>query len=79
MYKYEIAFKNKEAAFQTMWILVEEEYVAMISREEDLYVVNYEYAPDANRNNVVFMDREAFDFNYIHCDSDAPDPWEGDN
>ena len=63
--RYEIAFKNKESAFKVAELLVDEEYCVMLSREEDLYVINYEYAQDSNRNDVVFMPRDEFEMKYV--------------
>ena len=37
----EIALHDKETALKIANILVDEEYVVMISREEDLYIINY--------------------------------------
>ena len=31
------------------------------SREEDLYIVNYEFSYNADRNGVVFLDEDDFD------------------
>lgn len=58
--KDEIAVSNKETAFQIANLLVDEEYVVMISREESLYVVNYIYSQFSDRNDVVFVDRDSF-------------------
>ena len=41
-------------------------YVAMVSREEQFYVVSFLYSDDGDRNNVVFMDRGEFDSEYIN-------------
>lgn len=57
----EIAIKNKELAFKLAEILLEEDYVVMISREEQLYIINYIWSDTGSRNNVVFMSREEFD------------------
>lgn len=66
----EIAIREKEAALQLMGILVEEEHCIMLSKEEDLYIINYEYSEYSNRNNVVFMNREEFDLNYCQVADD---------
>lgn len=60
----EIAIHNKENAFKIAEILIEEDNCVLLSKEEDLYIVNYEYAPYSNRNYVVFMDIEEFDSKY---------------
>jgi len=61
MFKNEIAVSNKEAAMEIANILVDEEYCVMLSREENLYIINFEYSEFSDRNNVVFMNREDFE------------------
>lgn len=63
MYQNEIAFKNHERGFEVAKKLLEEEYVVMLSHEEDLLIVNWEWceAPQADRNRVVFMSRYEYD------------------
>ena len=60
----EIALHDKETALKIANILVDEDYVVMISREEDLYIINYLYAQYSDRNDVVFMNRDEFDTDY---------------
>ena len=40
------------------------DYCVLVSREENLYVLNFQYAKYCDRNDVVFMDREVF-YDYI--------------
>lgn len=61
MFKNEIAVSDKEAAMKIANILVDEEYCVMLSREENLYIINFEYSEFSDRNNVVFMNREDFE------------------
>lgn len=61
MFENEIAVRNKEAAIKVVSCLVEEEYCVMLSREEDLYIIDFEYSKYSNRNNVIFMSREDFE------------------
>ena len=61
MFKNEIAVHNKEAAMRIVSCLIEEEYCVMLSREEDLYIIDFEYSEYSDRNNVVFMSREDFE------------------
>ena len=66
MYQHhEIAIKNKEKALEVLSTLVDEEYCVMFSREEDLYIINYEYSEYSDRNNVVFMSKDEFEEKYI--------------
>ena len=58
--KNEIAFKSCENCFQVAKILVEENNVVLISREEDLWILNFVYSEHADRNDVVFMSQEEF-------------------
>ena len=60
MFKNEIAVSDKESAMKIANILVDEEYCVMLSREEDLYIIDFEYSEFSDRNNVVFMNREDF-------------------
>lgn len=60
----EIALHNKENALKIAEILVEEDNCVLLSKEEDLYIINFEYSQYSDRNNVVFMDREEFDTKY---------------
>ena len=60
----EIAFRNKENALKVAEILVEEDNCVLLSKEEDLYVINYEYSQYSDRNDVIFMDREEFESKY---------------
>lgn len=69
MYQHhEIAIKNKEKALEVLGTLVDEEYCVMFSREEDLYIINYEYSEYSDRNNVVFMSRDEFEEKYIEIE-----------
>lgn len=61
MFKNEIAVSDKEAAMKIANILVDEEYCVMLSREENLYIIDFEYSEFSDRNNVVFMNREDFE------------------
>ena len=62
MMKNEIVFDSPEAAFETVRQMLEHgHYVVMLSREENLWIVNYEYSDLCDRNDVVFMSREEFE------------------
>lgn len=55
----EIAVGSLLHAMDLAEILLEEDYVVMISREEDLYIVNYIWSEGgADRSDVVFVSRE---------------------
>ena len=68
MYEKEIAIKdmNWERASAVAQSLVEEGYAVMLTLEENLIIIDYEYACDrhdgqADRNNMVFMSRDAYE------------------
>lgn len=57
--KHEVALHSYEDATTMVKILLNNGYVAMISREEELYIINYVWSQrNANRNDVAFMDRD---------------------
>lgn len=61
----ELVLTTPEAAFETVrQLLTEGNYVVMLSREEQFWVVNYLYSDLCDRNDVVFMSREDFDEKY---------------
>ena len=58
----ELVFETPEAAFETVrQMLTKGHYVVMLSREEQLWIVNYLYSDLCDRNDVVFMSREDFE------------------
>ena len=63
MYENQIAFKNHDRGIEVAKKLLEEEYVVMLSYEENLLIVNWEWceAPQADRNCVVFMPRYKYE------------------
>ena len=57
----ELAFETPEAAFETVrQMLTDGHYVVMLSREEQLWIVNYEYSDTCSRNDMMFMPIEEF-------------------
>lgn len=46
-------------------------YVCMVSREENLYIVNAVWSQMCDRNDVVFMSREEFEMNYVKVEEDG--------
>ena len=58
--KNELAFKSCDNCMAVARILVEERNVVLISREENLWILNFEYSHNSNRNDVVFMSQEEF-------------------
>ena len=69
--KNELAFASCENCFQVAKILVEESNVVLISKEEDLWILNYEYSEYSDRNDVVFMSQEEFYEQQLEEQNDA--------
>ena len=71
MMNNELVFFTPEAAFETVkQLLTHGSYVVMVSREEDLWIVNYEYSEFCNRNDVVFMSREQYESEMLGREED---------
>jgi len=58
---------KNELAFSEMWdatnvaeSLIKNNYVVMLSREENLIILNYVWAQNSDRRNVAFGDYEEF-------------------
>ena len=68
----ELVFETPDAAFETVrQMLTRGHYVVMLSREEQLWVVNYQYSDTCNRNDVVFMNQEDFEEKYVEVAEDG--------
>lgn len=70
----ELVFDTPEAAFETVrQLLTEGNYVVMLSREEQFWIMNYIYSDRCDGNDAVFMRRDDFDENYceVREDDDA--------
>lgn len=63
----EIVCRDRNNAFELAKLLLTEHYAVMITEEEEFTVINYEYTgfECADRNKVVFMDREDFEEMYF--------------
>ena len=66
--KNELAFSNHEDAMKVAQILLKECYVVLLSCEENLIILNWEYAHMSDRNDVVFMSLDEFDENYVQIE-----------
>ena len=68
----ELAFETDKAAFETArQMLTDGHYVVMLSREEQLWIVNYEYSNLNNRNDMVFMSREEFEEKFVEVQDES--------
>ena len=67
----EIACHSFSTATTFADLLLEEGNVVMLSREEDLYIINYIWSErEADRNDVVFMDRCDFEMDFYETEED---------
>lgn len=58
MFKNELAFRNHDNALKVAKALLDEDYVVLLSYEEGLLIVDYEWSEnEADRNDMVFMTR----------------------
>ena len=65
MFKNEIAFKDYKRGLEVAKALLDESYVVLLSYEDSLLIVNYEWSENnADRNDVVFMPRWELEKNY---------------
>ena len=63
--KNELTFKDHDRGFDVARALLNEDYVVMLSYEEDLLILNYEWSEQgADRNDVVFMPKWEFEEKY---------------
>lgn len=63
--KNELAFTDEKSALEVARILLKENYVVMLSLEEQLTILNFEWAPNADRNDMIFMSKEDFEESYM--------------
>lgn len=68
--KNELAFNSEKDALEVAAILMRNDYCVLLSKEDDLTVLNYEYSQYCDRNDVVFMSAEEFDSKYCEMESE---------
>ena len=72
MSEFSIAVNSYEDACELSLILLKNDYVTMISREESLYIVSAIWSQGhADRNDVMFMDRCEFEEKYVEVMKDG--------
>ena len=72
-----LVFNSYADAAEVQKILLENEYCTMISREEDLWCLNWVYSAFANRNGVIFIDSDYFDNEWFKFTERHPEiDWE---
>lgn len=71
MSEFNVAVHEYEDAALLAHILINNSYVTMISREEDLFIVTAIWSENnADRNDVVFMDRCEFEEKYVEVEQE---------
>lgn len=67
----ELTTKSFSTATTFVDLLLDEGYVILLSREEDLYIVDYIWSErGADRNDVVFMDRCDFEMDFYETEEE---------
>lgn len=62
MFNNQLAFKDHYNGMSVAEMLLDEDYVVLLSYEDDLLIINYEWSENnADRNDVVFMSRYEYD------------------
>lgn len=69
----ELVFASYDDAATVAKILLENEYVVMLSREENFYVINWVWSKHSDRNDVAFMGIDVLDTRYIEVVEDEQD------
>lgn len=72
MSENEIAVRRDDfaAAEDIVSGLLRNDYVVMLSREENLIIINYEWVPGASRSGVVFKERTQFEEEWFEAESE---------
>lgn len=58
IYVQELSFSDKERAFEVAKLLLEENYVVMVSKEEESVIINFQYSYNSDRNDIIFLSKE---------------------
>lgn len=69
----ELVFNTWSDAIAVAKTLMQNDYVVMLSYEEELTVLNAVWSNDCDRNDVVFMSRDHFDEHYERIEEDESD------
>ena len=64
----EISFYNHKKGMMVAKALLDEHYVVMLSYEEDLLILTYEWSHESNRNDMIFMRKDEFEEEYMKGD-----------
>ena len=66
--KTEMVFKDKDNVESVVSALLQEDYVVMLSREDEFIVINFLCADNSDRNEVVFMSRDTFEDSFYEVE-----------
>lgn len=69
----ELVFNTWSDAIAVAKTLMQNDYVVMLSYEDELTVLNAVWSNDCDRNDVVFMSRDHFDEHYERIEEDESD------
>ena len=65
MFRNELSFYNHKKGMEVAKSLIDEHYVVLLSYEENLLILNWEFSPLSDRKDVVFMGREEFEEEFL--------------
>ena len=76
-----LAFNTYDAAATVQKILLEQGYCVMMSREEDLWILNWVWTETpADRNGVIFINRSDYEYDWWSFIKNHPEiKWGEDN
>ena len=69
----QLVFKTWRDAITVAKTLMQNDYVVMLSYEEEFTILNAVWSAGCDRNDVVFMSRDHFDEYYKLIEEDEPD------
>ena len=69
----ELAFKTWSDAVTVAKLLMQNDYVVMLSCEEELTILNAVWSKGCDRNEVIFMSKENFYEHYEQIEEDETD------
>lgn len=75
-----LSFDQYEDAAAVQKILIENGYCTMLSREEELWMLNWVWtSAPADRNQVIFISREVYEDEEDRFFKQHPEYWEGED
>lgn len=68
---FELVFRTWSDAVTVARVLMQNDYVVMLSCEEELVILNAVWSKNCDRNDVVFMSRDYFDERYERIEEET--------